>query len=345
MRITTRTHTLLLAALLLCGSLAAGQTSSGVSKRGTTAAPFLSIPQGARALGMGGAFVAAATDPSAMFWNPAGIADLDGFNFYFDHTSWIADLKYEYFAATLNAGSFGTLGLSLTASNIDEMNVTTVDQQEGTGEVFSVSDLAVGISYALKLTDDFSIGFTPKFIYQKIWRMSASAFAIDVGVKYRTPFKGFTLGMSVSNFGTKMQMTGNNALVLYDPDPVNSGNNGRIPAALETEQWALPLNFRVGVAYDLSLGSVGKLTLDVDASHPSDDYESVNVGGEYVFDDMVFLRGGMKSIFQKDTEESFTVGIGVKQFVTGTLRFTLDYAYQNFRRLKNVQKITLGVGF
>jgi len=79
--------------LSIAGSIAFAQT--GVSKRGTTSAPFLSIAQGARALSMGGAFVAVASDPSAMFWNPAGVAELQGFNLIFDHTLWIADIKYE----------------------------------------------------------------------------------------------------------------------------------------------------------------------------------------------------------------------------------------------------------
>jgi hypothetical protein len=339
-----KTIVCLFTGILVSGSVLA-QGSRDVSKRGTTAAPFLSIAQGARALSMGGAFVAVADDPSAMYWNPAGIADLRGINFVVDHTYWIADIQYDYVGATVNLGSYGTLGVNFTSSSIADMKVTTVDQQDGTGEIFGVSDMAFGLSYAIKLTDAFAIGFNPKFVYQKIWKMSASAIAMDMGVKYRTPFTGVTLSMSITNFGTKMQMQGNNSLVLYDPDAENSGNNGRIPANLATEEWELPLNFRVGLAYDVPLGDLGKMILAVDAAHPSDNYESVNVGGEYVFDDFVFLRGGMKSLFLADSEESFTLGLGIKQLLLGNVQFCVDYAYQDFKRLKNVQKITLGVSF
>jgi hypothetical protein len=326
-------------------SLLEAQVTNEVSKRGTTAAPFLSIGQGARALGMGSAFVAIANDPSAMYWNPAGIADLSGIEILIDHTYWIADIQYDYLAATINTGSFGTVGVNLTMSNIGEMNVTTIDQHDGTGETFSVTDMAVGVSYGLKLTDAFAIGFNPKFIYQKIWKMSASAFAHDLGVKYNTPFKGVTLGMSVSNFGTKMQMHGTNAIVLYDPDPTSTGTNNRIPAEMSMDEWELPLNFRVGLGYDLPLGSLGKLTLAADAMHPSDNYESVNIGGEYVFDDFIYLRGGMKSLFLKDSEETSTFGIGIRKYLVGHLQFSVDYAYQSFSRLKNAQKMTLGIIF
>lgn len=335
----------ILVVAIAVSSAAQAQGSREVSKRGTTAAPFLSIPQGARALAIGGAFVAIANDPSAMYWNPAGIAELKGFHFMVDHTYWIADIAYDFVGATIDAGSFGTLGLNITASNIEDMKVTTVDQQEGTGEVFGVSDIAIGATYALNLTDDFAIGFNPKFVYQKIWKMSASAFAIDLGVKYKTPFDGITLGMSISNFGTKMQMTGNNALVLYDPDPSGTGNNGQIPANLSTDVWELPLNFRVGIAYNVALGDFGAATVAVDASHPSDNYESLNVGGEYVYDDFIYLRGGMKSLFLKDSEEGFTVGLGIKQAVVGNVKFSVDYAFQSMSRLKNAQKISFGVIF
>jgi hypothetical protein len=331
--------------VLFTAVVAAQNFVSDVSKRGTTAAPFLSIGQGARALAMGGAFVAVADDQSAMYWNPAGIADLSGNRVIFDYTQWIADIKYNYVGATVNLGSIGVVGLNFTSSSIPEMNVTTVETPGGTGETFGVSDVAFGVSYALKLTDKFSIGFNPKLVYQKIWKMSASAIALDMGVKYVTPFKGITLGMSISNFGTKMQMGGASTPVLYDPDPLTSGNNGRIPADIRTGQWTLPLNFKVGIAYDVFSSNGNRLLLAVDASHPSDNYESLNVGGEYVISDFVFLRGGYKALFLKDSEERYTLGFGIKQALIGNTQLTVDYAYQDFQRLKNVQKFTLGVNF
>ena len=334
----------ILVMIFFCSAFTTAQTTD-VSKRGTTAAPFLSIAQGARALGMGGAFVAIADDPSAMYWNPAGIADLQGIQVLVDHTSWIADLQYQYIGATTSLGSYGALGLNMTVSNYGDMKVTTVDQQDGTGEVFGVTDLAIGVSYGLKLTDAFSIGFTPKIIYQQIWKMSASAIAIDLGVKYRTPFPGVVLGMSISNFGSKMQIQGEKALVSYDPDQSTSGNNGNIPAYLATEAWDLPLNFRVGISYDVPIGSLGKMIIAADAMHPSDNFECMNVGGEYVFYDLLYLRAGMKSLFQRDSEEGLTLGVGVKQFLLGNLQFTFDYAYEDFNRLKYVQKIALGINF
>jgi hypothetical protein len=331
--------------VLLAVQLPAQNFVSNVSKRGTTAAPFLSIAQGARALGMGTAFVAVSDDQSAMYWNPAGIADLSGARVVFDYTQWIAGIKYNYVGATINLGDLGAVGLNLTSSSIPEMRVTTVDKPDGTGEMFGVSDAAVGVTYAIKLTDKFSIGFNPKFIYQRIWKMSASAIAIDLGVKYVTPFDGIVLGMSISNFGSKMRLQGNNTLVLYDPDIFTTGNNQHIPADARTDEWTLPLNFKVGIAYTVFNTEGNTLLVAMDASHPSDNFESIDLGGEYGFNDFVFLRGGYKSLFLADAEERFTLGFGIKQALIGSTQLTFDYAYQDFQRLNNVQKFSIGILF
>ena len=217
---------------------------SDVSKKGTTAAPFLSIGQGARAIGMGSAFVGVVNDVSSIYWNPAGLTKAQGINVIFDHTLWIADIKYNYFAASYNLGNLGTIGISYTGSDIGEMRVTTIAKPEGTGETFNATQAAFSIAYAMQLTESFSIGFNPKFIYESIWKMNATAFALDLGVQYVTPFDGAILAMSISNFGTSMQLLGNSNLVLHDLDPGSTGNNGDIPAYLETNSWALPLNFR-----------------------------------------------------------------------------------------------------
>jgi opacity protein-like surface antigen len=334
----------LVLAVVCTGGARAQGFISDVSKKGTTAATFLSIGQGARAAAMGSAFVAVADDQSSMYWNPAGLASA-GNGVIFDHTEWLADIRYNYLGASIGLGSLGVLGMSVTASSIGDMHVTTVDQPDGTGEMFGVSDVAFSLAYAIRLTDDFAIGIAPKFVYQKIWKMSASAVAMDIGVKYNTPFRGIVLGMSITNFGQKMQMQGTNALVLYDPDPSGSGNNGRIPANLATEEWGLPLSFRVGLAYRPDLGETHRVVLAVDALHPSDDYESVNLGGEYTFNDLLSLRGGYKSAFLRDSEESYTLGLGVQHNLLGNVAIRVDYAFSNFGRLTNIQKFTVGITF
>jgi len=316
-----------------------------VSKRGTTAAPFLTISQGARATGMGSAFVAVADDPSAIFWNPAGIARQNGNAFMVDHTLWIADLKYNFLAGFLNLGSFGTIGVSFINSDYGEMPVTTIDEPDGTGESFAVNDIAFSVAWAFNITDNFSIGLNPKVVYQSIWNMTGYGAAIDMGILYNTPFKGITLGMSISNFGSKMSLDGNNSVILYDPNEATTGNNGRIPARLQMEQWDLPMTFRVGVSYKAIEMDMHKLILAVDAAHPNNDYESMNVGGEYVFNDLFSVRAGYKSLFLQDSEESFTFGAGFKQYLFGNISMNFNYSYSDFSRLQEVQRFSLLINF
>lgn len=331
--------------MLLFTSLFGQSTTIDVSKKGTTAASFLSIGQGTRAIGMGSAYVALADDPSALYWNPAGITKVNGIGFTVDHTKWIADIDYNFLGMTYNLGDYGTIGISFTTSNIGDMNVTTIEKPEGTGETFNATDAAFSFAWAIQLTEDFSIGFNPKIVYQSIWKTSSTAMAIDLGVQYVTPFDGIILGMSISNFGTKMQLVGNSELILYDPDPNNSGNNGSIPAYLQTDGWELPVNFRVGVAYKALKLEQHRITLALDALHVSDNYESVNVGAEYTFNDFFSIRGGYKSLFLKDTEESFSVGAGIKQLLLGNVAVQFDYAYQDFGRLDNIQKFSVSITF
>jgi len=331
--------------LIAVSAITAQDVSKNVSKRGTTAAPFLSISQGARATSMGSAFVAVSDDPTAIFWNPAGIARIAGGSVTFDHTKWIADLSYNYMAASYSLGNFGAIGISFLSSSMEDMAVRTVDKPEGTGETFNAKDVVFSVAYAISLTDNFAIGFNPKFIMQSIWRTSASAVALDLGVMYKTPFDDIMLAMSIQNFGTKMKLDGTSALVLYDPDPSTTGNNGKIPAYLQTDEWELPLTFRVGLSYEPFRTELHNMVVAVDALHPSDDYESINVGAEYGFSDMFFLRGGYKSLFLEDSEESFTLGAGIKQTFFGNVGIKIDYSYGDFGRLKDVQKISVGVTF
>lgn len=326
-------------------SISAQTFKSDVSKRGTTAAPFLTIGQGARSIGMGSAFVGVTSDVSSIYWNPSGLTKAEGVQIMFDHTLWIADIKYNFLAASYNLGDLGTIGVSFLSSNIGEMKVTTVEQPNGTGETFSANDMAISLAYAIQLTDRFAIGFNPKFIYQSIWKMSATAFALDLGVQYVTPFDDAVLAMSISNFGTKMQLLGNSNLVLYDPDPYGTGNNGKIPAYLETNAWSLPLNFRVGISYKPIKIDEHSVLVAVDAAHPSDDYESVNLGAEYSYNDFIFIRGGYKSLFLQDSEESFTAGFGLKKQLLNNVSLSIDYAYQNFGRFSDIQKFTLSINF
>jgi hypothetical protein len=186
---------------------------------------------------------------------------------------------------------------------------------------------------------------TAKFIREQIFHSTANGAALDIGTLFDTQFYGMKIGMSISNYGTKMRIEGQDMQTQKDPEPTVSGNNEKIPAYLKTDAYDLPLLFRVGVSMDVLKGyGNSNLILAVDALHPNDDSESVNVGCEYVFNKMFSLRGGYKSLFNKESEEGLSLGAGIN-YTVGGVRLMLDYAYHDFGVLKDIQKITIGLGF
>lgn len=322
-------------------------SDNNVSKVGTSAATFLEIPVGANAVGMGGAYVSIANDASALYWNVAGITNLEKKEVLAVHSDWIADTNFDFAALVLPLGKYGTFGLSITSLTMSDMQVRTVDKPEGTGEFFDASDLSVGASYAFKLTDRFSIGFTGKYIQEKIWHMTASAVAIDIGTLFRTDlFNGMNIGASIYNFGTSMTLDGRDTRTFGRIDDTKLGSNENIPQNIEMDSWDLPLNIQIGVSTSLIRSNEYQVTVALDAVHPSDNYESVNIGTEFSYANLFFLRGGYSELFLDDAEGGLSLGVGV---VTGMLfsnaKIKFDYAFRDMGRLDNTQLFSLGVVF
>ncbi|MGD8782199.1 MAG: PorV/PorQ family protein [Ignavibacteria bacterium] len=332
--------------LVLCLLLAFSiQYQAQVTKVGTTAGSFLAIDIGPRGTGMGSAFVSIADDATAMYWNPAGIANVENFETTFLNSKWIADLSLNYAGAVLSLGNFGTLGVNATFLTMDEIERTTIASPDGTGELFDAGSYAFGISYARQLTDQFAIGFNAKYINERLYHSNANGFALDVGAIFRTNFNGLTLGMSISNYGTKMQLEGQDMLVQHDIAENVKGNNEYINANLETDEFDLPLMFRVGVSMDILKGLANSnWIISADALHPSDDVESVNVGTEYIFHDIFSVRVGYKGLFAKDSEQGLNFGSGIRYNVMGTTTVGFDYSYIDFGIFDAVHMFSVSFG-
>ena len=326
-------------------NLAQGQFVSNVSKVGITAATFLEIEVGARAIGMGCAFVAVANDATAIFWNPAGLSRISKSEATLIHTNWLVGTNFDFVGVVVPMGYLGSIAVNVISLSTDEMEVRTVQRPEGTGEKFSYGDLSAGLSYAKNLTDRFSIGVNAKYISQRIWHMKAKGVAFDIGTLFKTRFNGLMIGMSISNFGASMKMEGKDVFVNYDEAPQFGGSNDRIPASKLTDKFPLPLLFRVGVAMDILKSGSSRLTIAADAGHPNDNTEYINMGMEYVFNKNIALRVGYKNLFTLDTEEGFTAGFGTKLKLAGGVALKIDYAYQDFGRLQNAQLFSLGLEF
>lgn len=325
-----------------------GQGFVNVSKTGTAAAAFLEIPIGAPAIAMGGAFVSIANDATSLYWNPAGCASLAQGEFVAVHTNWIADTKFDFGGFVLPLGDFGTFGFSFTSLSMADMKVRTVEMPEGTGEFFTAGDIAAGVSYAKRLTDRFAVGVTAKYIQESIWHESAYAFAVDAGTTFKTDlFGGMIIGATLSNFGTPMKLSGRDARKFIRLDPTKTGSTDQIPVDIEMDSWELPLLFQFGVSTNLVKQDEFRWTVAADALHPSDNYESVNLGTELAYSNYVFIRGGYQSLFLNQAEGGFSFGFGVasSNLLVSSLSVKFDYAYRNMGRLQSVHTFSLGMQF
>jgi hypothetical protein len=257
-----------------------------------------------------------------------------------------ADINVNYIGVVLSFGSFGNLGLSVTALNIGDMLVTTELYPEGTGEKFSAGSYAFTITYSRYITEDFAVGTNIKYVRESIYNSYADGIAFDIGTIFKTPFYGIRFASSISNYGTKMQMSGQDLLIRHTADETRAGSNNTLDANLSTEQFELPLRLQIGLSKDFPILDDHRLTIAVDAVHPNDNSQWVNLGGELsLFRDMFCLRGGYKALFLKDTQEGLTLGAGFKYDGLKFFKIEVDYAYQKMKYLDNLHSFGILLGF
>jgi hypothetical protein len=303
----------------------------GQSKTGTTVGQFLLIEPSSRITGMGNAGATVYGEIQSAYYNPASIGLLTASGGQFTHCLWLADITYDYAGASLHLGDLGNLYASLTSLNSGEIDVRTAAQPEGTGEQYTVSDIAFGVGYGIRVSDRFSIGVQLFYLQETIWHSAMSAFSMNVGTIYQISPDGFRIGASVSNFGTRAKYDGRDLRILYDQNPNVYGDNATLPAELFTNDFPLPILFRVGVGMPFTIDENNKVLLVADAFHPSDNQESVSVGAEWTVLDMFSLRGGYQNIFLKDSEMGLTLGAGVR------------YATEQFAL--QAHRVTFGITF
>lgn len=349
---TKRSFTIAMLCMLIAASALVPPRLRAQSKIGTTAAQFLGISVGARAIAMGSAYTASATDVSSLYWNPGAIVQANRSEFNFTNTQWLVGTKFRWFGLMLNLDGENALGLSLTQLNYGEEEVTTVASPEGTGQNWSAQDLAVALSYCRRLTDRFSIGASAKYINQSIYNETAANVTFDIGLLYVTEFNGLRIGMSMSNFGGDLQLSGRDLLNTVDIDPGNPGGNKTLVGNLKTDAWSMPLLFRVGVAMDVVKDDMFRATVAVDGLRPSDNALSANAGVELGYQEMVFLRGGYKSFYNDqdafrkgNQQEGLSLGAGVRYAIQGATAIQVDYAFSKFGLFGNLSTIALSIGF
>ncbi len=308
---------------------------------GTTAANFLEIGYGSTGAAMGDAAVASVEDLSAIYWNPGRLPYMHQSEAQFMYQPWFADINTSFSAVSFKVPRLGVFAAGFYQVAYGDMKVTTMQQQDGTGEMYSASDYAFSLTYARKLAQWFAFGASAKYIHQKIWHSNANALALDLGMVVNTRFfspsgereDGLTIGMSIANYGTRMKFDGMDLMQPIDLYPYEAGNYAYAEGQFKTLEWELPLIFRIGAAVHPIASAKQKFTFEVDALHPNNNSESVNIGAQYrytipSFGDF-YLRAGYKALFMVDSHYGMSFGAGLKYILMRNMAIRIDYAYRD----------------
>jgi hypothetical protein len=265
-----------------------------LAQAGTAGLAFLKTGVGGRALAMGEAGVASSTDPSSVYYNPASLALSGSSQILLMHQAWIQDAHTEFLGASTSSGSFH-LGLGVVSSAVDDIEVRTAPGAPLS--TFSSRNASIGLSMALELSPEVSVGATGKLLYEKIFVDDATGFALDLGGIYHVD-SSLTLGASLNNLGSMSE--------------------------LRNESSKLPTIFRAGASYATpleSLESIVTASADI-VSLSAEGSTHLHLGAEAEFRRMFSVRAGYQSGYDN---KSVSMGVGVRQ---GMLRF--DYAFVPF---------------
>lgn len=316
--------------LILMMFLYSMPASAKMKKLGQAGMSFLNIGGSARASAMADVFGFAKNDLSSVFYNPAGLASVNGTAFYLNSTTWIADMSVANVAVSHNAGTIGTFAVSIQAMNYGDINGTAISDTDSRGysdiEVGDVGALAVGLGYGISMTDKFSIGGNIKWATQQLGtndtyigdaldetgkKNDISTLAYDFGTMYDTGIKSIQLTMSIRNYASQQ---------LY-----------------ESEEFQIPQTYKIGIAANLfellPIGDpeVNSCVLALEGVDSQDRSEYMNAGLEYSLMNLIDLRGGFSFQRSQDETGGLNAGAGLKLANFGLpIDGRLDFSYSDY---------------
>ena len=329
--------------LAVLAGLVLAPAAHAQSKVGTTFGAFTLIEPDARFAALGMAGSAGAEGLAGAWFNPGAVALIDKHSVEFVHADWLAGIRYDWIAYA-HPFPIGAVYATFTSLNSGDIAVRTVTQPLGTGELYSVSDMALGIGFAHKFSLRFAAAAQVNYLQETIFHSSAGTLTFTAGTLYRMSANGLRIGATLSNFGTTARYSGDDLAITYDNVPGQNGDNGALPGERTTDAFAVPVAFRVGLAQPVVLSNVTRLLFAVDAVHPSDNSESLGLGAEATLRDALSLRAGWQGLFLQDSEVGLTAGAGFRG-VLDSVHYHIDYAWADQGRLDNTQRFSFGIIF
>lgn len=289
-------------------------------KTATAGFAFLEIPVTARSAAMGESSIALSDNNSTSLFTNPGTLGFSNVNHSasFSYAPWFADIK-QLAASYAYQSNLGVFGVGLIMFDYGSMPRTVIAGGQKVYAVtgtFDASSMALGLSYARKLTDNFSFGLTLKYVQEKIDIYKATNILFDGGFLYYTGLGSFRIAGAIQNFGVNSKFI--------------------------NDEFKMPSLLRLGVASEIfgDDDSNYKGTIVAEALHASDNTEKVNLGAEFSWMGSLFLRGGYKFFYDED---GYSVGFGVRN--SSLLPVTFDYSLSDYGRLGKISRISLQLSF
>jgi len=318
--------------ILLVASLSPA-TAGNERRIGTSGAQELRIPVGARGTALGGAILADVQGIEAIYWNPAGLAYLENTEAVFSHQPYLAEINVNFVGVAHTIEGLGTIGAAAKIVSIGDMEETTEDQPDGTGRVYGPSLSVISMSFSRILTNRVSFGITGKFIYERIFEVSASGIAFDAGVIYDPGWNGIKMGMALKDYGPQMKFSGIGFDRTLDDRPVT-------PKAASFD---LPSSLSLGMSYTATKG-VNQAMVSGNFINNNYSMDMWQGGFEYTYDNKYCLRAGYNYSSQDKWQYGLTLGGGLSYEFQGT-KLTFEYAWADVDVFDANQYFTVKVQF
>lgn len=333
-----------LALLIAAAALGLAGPASAQTKVGSTLGTFLRIEPGARGAALGNAGAALPGGIESVYYNTGALGLLEGASVAYSHADWFAGISHDYVGVALPVKGLGNVFTSVTALNSGDIEVRTVDDPEGTGVNYSVSNVALGVGYGRRITERFAAGLQANYVTERIWNTSDRTVTFNLGALYRLNPNGAQLGFALANIGTRARFTGRDLDITFDANPDSDGDNGALPGEQSTDPYPLPGLFRLGLSWPVTFSERSRVLLVAEGLHPNDNSESMNLGAEWELQELLALRLGYQTLFQTDSQLGLTFGFGVKGRLGGNA-YRFDYAWAGHDYLDDTHRLTMVVEF
>jgi hypothetical protein len=342
---------------------------------GGTSGEFLLLGAGARGAALGAGYAALATDVTALYYNPAGLARLDRPGAVVSTYDYVAGTRYSWLGLAFPfPGGVRSVGFSLGSFGFSEQPNYTLESPEGDGTTYSVAETFLAATYAQNFSDRFSAGFSFKFISDKLADTRAVGFALDFGTNFHATIgeRPIRAAFVIQNLGSNLRHDGTGLATdsARRVPPVGTPDIPQEPqpARLRASDWGLPVLFRVSAALDVWSRGANRVTVLSEFDQPNNTKPGAGLGlevaagnignsgfslaarGSYTLQpdnntsDIDFAQIPTTISSGSFTTDGLAVGGGVT-YARGNLRLGFDYAWRDLGALEGTNYLSFAVGW